>query len=803
MTSSYLSASEYATQRTQLLALMSQLRSVGAQGELDLPRIAVIGHQSAGKSSLVEAIAGIHVPRDGGTCTRCPLECRLVFAPEWACRISIRREFDSSARRIRGEVSEIPFGDLIRNRAEVEMMLRRAQLAVLDPTLEIARIIRMNLQELKETLQDPKTAQFSKNFVCIDLEGPELTDVQFVDLPGIIHNASPEVIQLIEEMVVDNIKGNCLILVAIPMTDEMENQKAMTFARQQDPDGLRTIGVLTKPDLVSAGSTTARALWRDVLEGRKHPLHHGYYCTRHPDDEERANQITPAKARSVEATFFRQTAPWAHCTEQQRLGTPNLVSTLSRCLVQRISATLPDIVQKADDHLEACRKALSALPEPPTDDPAAHLFELINTFCAELRQAVQGSEENTDLIHRHNSLYGAFKGAIARSAPGFVAGLPAPFMPVAVVRPNILTDGEDGTGPSVPIYLSDVRETLNRARTRELPGDFPPAAKAKMIRDFQVTWEREADDCFQSVMQSVSDLLSAALELLFSRFSNLKRALWACLRRLLQERAQDCAKYLGAILEIEKLPRTQNDDILKAAADKWMVKYKDQRGGRTPMILNLLPRHPHVGPPTDTVFECVLICSLASAAPRPNLTPAPAPTASPPQPSPNPFHTPAPTPALNIPAFRPTTPFMRPQSASGVEPVDEVLSMLARLGFTGLREEDLGRLQAGDDYETEIRLMSDVRGYFEVSYRRIIDTVPGIIDSKFVRGISGDFQAQLVAEFKLGQPEGNAKCAEYLREDPAVIAKRADLVQRLNMLETVQKELLDFGSGGTDADGLD
>ncbi|KAF7350798.1 Interferon-induced GTP-binding protein Mx2 [Mycena sanguinolenta] len=210
MASSYLSDSEYANQRKELLTLMNQLRSVGAQGELDLPRIAVIGNQSAGKSSVVEAISGINVPRDSGTCTRCPLECRLVSAPEWACRISIRREFDFMGRRL-AEVSEIPFGDLIRNRTEVEMMLRRAQLAVLDPGAEITRIMRMNLEELKEKLQDGRTAEFSRNVVCIDLEGPELTDVQFVDLPGIIQNASPAAIRLVEDMVVDNIRGNCLI----------------------------------------------------------------------------------------------------------------------------------------------------------------------------------------------------------------------------------------------------------------------------------------------------------------------------------------------------------------------------------------------------------------------------------------------------------------------------------------------------------------------------------------------------------------------------------------------------------------
>ena len=94
---------------------------------------------------------------------------------------------------------------------------------------------------------------------------------------------------------------------------------------------------MTKPDMLTSGATKARDLWLDVLEGRRHQLAHGYYCTRQPNDEERAKGITASEARKAEEEFFKATSPWSHSTQQSRFGTRNLVSTLSGLLTQIIN----------------------------------------------------------------------------------------------------------------------------------------------------------------------------------------------------------------------------------------------------------------------------------------------------------------------------------------------------------------------------------------------------------------------------------------------------------------------------------
>ncbi|KAJ7483869.1 P-loop containing nucleoside triphosphate hydrolase protein [Mycena galericulata] len=835
MSSSHeLSQSTYATQRKEMLSLMNKLRSVGAQAELDLPRIAVIGNQSAGKSSVVEAISGIKVPRESGTCTRCPFECRMASASEWACRISIRREFDMAGKRL-GDVSEMPFGGLITDKDAVELMLRRAQLAALIPDADVVRILKMGLEELRESSQNGKTPSFSRNVVCIDLEGPDLTDLQFVDLPGIIQNATANDVRLVEEMVVENIRGNCLILVAIPMTDDIENQKAMTLAREQDADGIRTIGVLTKPDLISSGSTKARALWLDVIEGRRHKLHHGYYCTRQPDEDERAKGMTVPEARKVESDFFARSAGWSTSIEQERFGTDKLISTLSSLLVEIIGEKLPTIIQTASTHLEQCRAALANLPEPSTEDPATHLLTLITEFSAEIKNIVRGSEVPSGLIQKNNAAFGDFKLAIRRTAPAFVATVPGA---AGTTSPAISNDDEEGDvgaqdetdSPQTPIYLTDVREALRKARTRELPGDVPPAAKAALIADFQDTWGGATETCFHRVRESLMDTLLQTMDRIFHRYGILKTVLRAYLYELITIHTDDCAKYLEAILDMETTPMTQNDHYLQATTEKWAAKYKEQRAGK--------PKPSDVTQPFGKrrKIETLGVPPLESrpfsfATPPATTTESPAPkpfgssaapiggpgfgstSAADASTIPGPFGKAAPTapfagfgsapstatPSAPNPFAKPGPIFASPgiapapvAAASQGEPVDQALALLALLGYTGLTEDDLGKLRGGDEYETEIMLMSGVRAYFQVSYKRVIDNVPGLIDGKFVKALAKGLQANLIREFKLGQPEAHAKCAEYLTEDPAIAAKRAELAQRMKMLEGVQRDLVNF-----------
>ena len=121
-------------------------------------------------------------------------------------------------------------------------------------------------------------------------------------------------------------------------SDDYEKMEAVRLAkdRRADPSGNRTIGVLTKPDLLISGSTNAQTAWKAVLEGRSHRTKRGYFCVRLPDDEERKKGITKTRLNELADEFFDDTSPWNEILDRSRFGIPNLVKYTSDLLVQLI-----------------------------------------------------------------------------------------------------------------------------------------------------------------------------------------------------------------------------------------------------------------------------------------------------------------------------------------------------------------------------------------------------------------------------------------------------------------------------------
>jgi len=106
----------------------------------------------------------------------------------WSCQISLRISFDSNGNSL-GEPHTIPFGEILYDSQIVEKRLLRAQAAILQLPFMIEYSVEEFLQEDYE-VPTKHPVDFSRNVVRLDVSGPELVDVTFIDLPGIISNAN-------------------------------------------------------------------------------------------------------------------------------------------------------------------------------------------------------------------------------------------------------------------------------------------------------------------------------------------------------------------------------------------------------------------------------------------------------------------------------------------------------------------------------------------------------------------------------------------------------------------------------------
>ncbi|KAH9937926.1 P-loop containing nucleoside triphosphate hydrolase protein [Epithele typhae] len=814
--------SDYGKSSKQLIDIVGQLRALGAHlDNIELPRVVVIGNQSAGKSSLVEAISGISVPRDAGTCTRCPMECRLSHSTgSWTCQIKIRTEYAADGCSRLDEVTELPFGPCLTDKNEVEPMLRRAQAAILNPHMPAASFVNMDNADIGgASVGGKKPLAFSRNIVCVELSGPELADLSFVDLPGIVQNAEKELVTLVEDLVKSYISGNSLILVTLPMSDDIENQKAARLAKEADPSGERTIGVMTKPDTLSAGSTKARDLWLEVLEGRRHPLRHGYYCTRQPDDDERARGVSGIAARDAELAFFRSTPPWATSSHQRRFGTTHLVQNVSKLLTQIIRKALPTIREQVALNLAGCTSHLDRLPEPITDDPASFVYKIVTDFCIELNEMVRGSPENAELVQASRRAFCEFKAAIHDSAPPFVPYENAHKIPGKLVIAN-------SVAARAVMYLEDVRAHLAASITRELPGNVPYAAKLRLLERFQETWDDSTLRCFRAVEQEFSKFIVLLVHSHFERYPSLASIIKPVMVDLAHGCAADTIAQLRFLLRLETTPFTQNDHYFNAYRDKWLAKFKDARAGdwtildlepcltikRSPVpsvvveasdSTPAMPTSPHQKRGQATQVQTEPKRRKARTTTRTPATPA-APADDPPPSTPQSvFGKRAPTNVLATPtAVSPpnlASTFFKPAAAKLSQEehdalVPEALATLARLGYTGLTEEDLGRLRQADEYEDELAVMAEVRAYFQVAYKRVIDYIPMAIDHQFLFKVAEAARTRLPARLGIvGTPNATEKCAAYIEEDAGIVALRDELTAKKKRLEAVNGKLQEFG----------
>ncbi|KAF8152891.1 P-loop containing nucleoside triphosphate hydrolase protein [Pholiota molesta] len=714
--------------------------------------------QSVGKSSLIEAISGISLPRDSGTCTRCPIECRLSRTDKpWQCIVSLRFIVDASGQLL-GQVRNEQFGGIIYDKAEVEARIRRAQHAILNPHKTRESV----LNEGIIPKEDSSLPKFSVNCVTLQISGPDVADLSFCDLP----------------------ETQLYHLVTVACETDFENQGAHNLAKKYDPEGKRTIGVLTKPDRIPRGEEN---LWLPFIRDERERLENNWFCVKQPSSNERKSNMTWDQARQAENDFFSTTAPWSSLedTYQQYLRTSNLVERLSDVLYDLIEARMPQIRDELDRSINDTRELLSDLPPPPTSDPRSEILTLLHKFSQDLAQQIEGvpdgihDADEQGLIQAIRPVQEKFKRAIRATAPNFSPlekSLSAKDWERPVFAPSLLVweegPAQDAVPKAPPIFVDEVLERARRARTRELPGHYPFMVQRSFIQSFVKQWSAPSEALCRSVhaimLKHAKQLVQKHLQsygqgrLAQQVRSILKQHFGNCLLR-----AEERVKWL---LRLEDVPFSLNTHYLSNYTSQFLAHYK---GAREAYL--------------NTTANATIGTQAASPAPfqwTPNSFPGVKKSAQESFASPNQLTFEAQNPQKS--AFGTPT---APNQTQAHPALSKVLSGLAELGLTGVKAEDLPKLLPPDPMEPALVIMADVRAYFQVAYKRFVDNVPLAIDVELVRGVETEILSVLYAKLGINGPDGDAICKELAQEGRKVAERRRDLTKKLERLQSARLEL--------------
>uniref|UniRef100_A0A8C7C1T6 Uncharacterized protein n=1 Tax=Oncorhynchus kisutch TaxID=8019 RepID=A0A8C7C1T6_ONCKI len=350
--------------------LIDYMRSIGIDKELPLPTIAVVGDQSSGKSSVLETLSGVALPRGTGIVTRCPLLLKLCNdrTVKWEAVISYG-----------GKVFEF------------------------DEPSEVVRYV----EQAQNTLAG-KGVGICEDLITLKITSSTVCDLSLIDLPGITRVAvkgQPEDIGVqINNLITKFIKNKrTIILVVVPCNVDIATTEALKMAQEMDPEGTRTLAILTKPDLIDPG---AEKNVLEIVHNRVIFLSMGYVIVKCRVQKQIDENMSIARAIEEELEFFQNHEHFRSLVREEKATTKYLAKKLTNALFKQIKTYLPQMSEKIKEQLGEVKHSLSKLEGGPPLEPEEkrkYLIQVITDFNEQITQLSKGDiivEENLFVLMR-------------------------------------------------------------------------------------------------------------------------------------------------------------------------------------------------------------------------------------------------------------------------------------------------------------------------------------------------------------------------------------------------------------------
>ncbi|KAJ1795428.1 Dynamin- GTPase protein [Coemansia sp. RSA 2399] len=487
--------------------LQDVFNTVG-QDQIDLPQIVVVGSQSSGKSSVLENLVGRDfLPRGNGIVTRRPLVLQLVNVPRSENPASeAAGEDESAGSETRAQFLHLPnkvFTDMSEVRKEIER--------------ETDRLAGSN----KGIIKTP---------IHLRISSPNVLNLTLVDLPGITKipvGDQPTDIEIqTRNLVLEYItKPNSIIVAISPANVDIVNSESLKMAREVDPKGSRTIGVVTKIDLMDRGTNSL-----DILTGRVYPLRLGFVGVVNRSQEDTLSSKPIAESLTAEVEFFRNHPVYR--TIQQHCGTPNLAKVLNQLLMHHIYEHLPTIKTKINALISQTEQELSSYGRMSTDSDSisksSRLLKLITLFATEFQNSIDGTaaEMPTTELCGGARLYYIFN--------------------------DIFSSGLDSVNPTANLSNSDIRTAIRNSTGPRASLFVPEIAFQLLVKPQIKSLEPPAQRCVQLAYEELMKIGLSCGSNEMRRYPRLHAKVMEVVSDLLRERVGPTTAYVESLIAIER-----------------------------------------------------------------------------------------------------------------------------------------------------------------------------------------------------------------------------------------------------------
>ncbi|KAL4923762.1 dynamin-related GTPase DNM1 [Aspergillus undulatus] len=495
---------------------------------LDLPQIVVVGSQSSGKSSVLENIVGRDfLPRGSGIVTRRPLILQLINIPS--------------------ERHDKPEGD------EVHVPHTAASIAGQNEWAEFHHHPGRKFDDFALVKQEieAETARIAGNNKGINRQpinlkifSPHVLNLTMVDLPGLtkvpIGDQPSDIEKQTRALILEYIaKPNSIILAVSPANVDLVNSESLKLARQVDPMGRRTIGVLTKLDLMDHGTNAM-----DILSGRVYPLKLGFIGVVNRSQQDIQSGKSLSDALQAELDFFRHHPAYRNMAN--RCGTQFLAKTLNSTLMSHIRDRLPDIKARLNTLMGQTQQELASYGNKQfsgKEHRGSLILQLMTRFASSFISSIDGtsSEISTKELCGGARIYYIFNSVFGNSL--------------------------DTIDPTQNLSVSDIRTAI-RNSTGPRPSLFVPELAFDLLVKPQIKLlEPPSQRCVELVYEELIKICHTCGSQELLRFPRLQAKLIEVVSDLLRERLGPCSSYVESLISIQRAYiNTNHPNFLGAAA---------------------------------------------------------------------------------------------------------------------------------------------------------------------------------------------------------------------------------------------